>query len=267
MSQAAQGKFMRFEASHPAIDGSIHEIDFSLKPVTDESGRILYLIPEGRDITERKRAEEALRETERRLEDIINFLPDATFAIDYDGRVIAWNRAIEEMTGVRAEEMLGKNNYEYAIPFYGERRPILIDLVMMQDQRVLNNYLAVKKNGDALTAETNQSHMGGKDLCLWGKSILFKNSRGEVIGAIESIRDITDRKMVEIALEKSRNIYRAIFETTGAATIIIGRDTTIVLANSGFAKLSGFSIDELEGKKSWTEFVFSDDLESDGTVS
>ena len=67
--------------------------------------------------------------TQRRLTDIINFLPDATLVIDGEGHVIAWNRAIEEMTGIPAEEMLGKGDYEYAIPFYGERRPILVDLV------------------------------------------------------------------------------------------------------------------------------------------
>ena len=141
------------------------------------------------------------------------------------------------------------------------QRPILIDLVMMREQGPLNNYTAVQTNGDALTAETSLARVGGKDTCLWGKSVRFKNSLGIVVGAIESIRDITDRKMVEIALENSLNLYRAIFETTGAATIIINSDTTIILANSGFAKLSGFTIDELEGKKSWTEFVNCEDLE------
>ncbi len=230
-------------------------------PIYDENRRVIGLTVYVIEITERKRAEDELRETERRLEEIINFLPDATFAIDYEGRVIAWNRAIEEMTSIKAEDMLGKGNYEYALPFYGERRPILIDLVMMQGQGALNNYSAVRKDGDALTAETDRARVGGKEVCLWGKSVLFKNSLGEVVGAIESIRDITDRKMVEIALKKSRNLYRAIFETTGAATIIVGSDTTIILANSGFAKFSGFSIDELEGKKSWTEFVTGEDLE------
>ncbi|HET6581234.1 MAG TPA: PAS domain-containing protein, partial [Methanoregula sp.] len=57
---------------------------------------------------------------------IIDFLPDATFVIDLDGRVIAWNNAMEALTGVPAEAMLGKGNYEYALPFYKERRPILI---------------------------------------------------------------------------------------------------------------------------------------------
>ncbi|NLW75770.1 MAG: response regulator, partial [Methanomicrobiales archaeon] len=70
---------------------------------------------------------EALWESEHRLSDIINFLPDATFAIDAQGTILIWNKAIEEMTGFKAHDMIGKTNYEYAIPFYGERIPILID--------------------------------------------------------------------------------------------------------------------------------------------
>ena len=51
--------------------------------------------------------------------EIIDFLPDATFVIDIEGRVIAWNHAMEELTGVSAESMLGKGDYEYSLPFYG----------------------------------------------------------------------------------------------------------------------------------------------------
>ena len=82
-----------------------------------------------RNITDRKRAEDALKNSEKRLSDIIDFLPDAMFAIDTGGRVIAWNKAIARMTGILSEDMLGKGDHEYSLPFYGERRPILIDLV------------------------------------------------------------------------------------------------------------------------------------------
>ncbi len=73
-----------------------------------------------RDITTRKKAEIALKEREKILQDIIEFLPDATFVIDRRGKVLAWNRAIEEMTGIEKEKMLGEGDYVYAIPFYGE---------------------------------------------------------------------------------------------------------------------------------------------------
>lgn len=59
--RVAGGEFVRFEATHRARDGSLHFIDFSLKPVKDEKGSVIYLIPEGRDITERKKTEDALR--------------------------------------------------------------------------------------------------------------------------------------------------------------------------------------------------------------
>ena len=69
------------------------------------------------DITESKQAEEALRENRTRLEDIVTFLPDATLAIDKEKRIIIWNKAIEEMTGVPAAAMMGKGNHAYSIPF------------------------------------------------------------------------------------------------------------------------------------------------------
>jgi len=87
-------------------------------------------------IQERIRAEEAEQESRKRLADILGFLPDAMFAIDNDGRVIAWNDAIERMTGVVAKDMIGKGDHEYSIPFYGDRRPILIDLDLMEDDEV-----------------------------------------------------------------------------------------------------------------------------------
>ena len=87
-----------------------------------------------RDISERRMAEDALREANRRLDTIVEFLPDATFMINNNGQVAAWNNAIEAMTGISRNEMLHKGNNEYAIPFYGDRRPILIDLVMSSSE-------------------------------------------------------------------------------------------------------------------------------------
>ena len=69
------------------------------------------------DYTEKIRAEERLKESEQRMFDIIDFLPDATFAVDQEGIVIAWNRAMEEMTGIIAEKMAGRGDCEYSLPF------------------------------------------------------------------------------------------------------------------------------------------------------
>lgn len=79
-----------------------------------------------RDITERKQTEDVLRANRKQLTDVIEFLPDATFAIDKEGRIIIWNNAIEDMTGIPAVKMIGNGGYAYTKPFYGEARPMIL---------------------------------------------------------------------------------------------------------------------------------------------
>jgi PAS domain S-box-containing protein len=155
------------------------------------------------DITEYKRKEEALRESERRLADIIDFLPDATLAIDRRGKVIAWNRAMEEMTGVKAPDMLGKGDYEYALPFYGMRRPILLDLVLKPDKEIEQSYYSIlEKEKDLLIVEKWIPFLHRRRTFIYAKASPLYDGRGNIMGAIESIRDITERKHAEEALEK-----------------------------------------------------------------
>jgi PAS domain S-box-containing protein len=241
--------------------GTPYNIEFKIRRQTDGQLFDIHSIAEFdprkkivfgviHDITEQKLAEEELRETEQRLGDIVDFLPDATFAIDKSGRVIIWNRAIEEMTGVKARDILGKGNYEYALPFYGERRPILIDLIMMEDPGVLTkNYSVLKKDGNAITAETNHAFVGGKYVYLWGKAILFKNTHDEVVGAIESIRDITKRKEVEESLKKSERNYRVFVENIQDCLYQSDLHGLLIFASPSLARLLGYStVEELYGE-------------------
>jgi len=154
------------------------------------------------DITVRKRAEEKLRESERFLADVIDFLPDATFVIDSGGKVIAWNRAMEEMTGVPAGEMIGRGDLEYALPFYGERRPILIDLALKPDPRFEGTYVTTERQDTILVGEAYMPALKGGQRYLHGTASILRDSAGNVIGAIESIRDITERRRMEEALRK-----------------------------------------------------------------
>ncbi|MBI4765350.1 MAG: PAS domain S-box protein [Deltaproteobacteria bacterium] len=152
-----------------------------------------------KDITEKKAAEDALRQSEQLRADIINFLPDATFAIDYQGRIIAWNRAIENLTGIASHEVIGKADYEYALAFYGERKPILIDKALHPSIPVEERYLSFISDKDFLLAETELIYQG-RNITLWCKAALMKDAKGKVVGAIESLRDITALKETNTAL-------------------------------------------------------------------
>ncbi len=97
---------------------------------------------------------ETLTAINLQLNAVIEFLPDATFAIGIDGKVIAWNRAIEEMTGASKEDMIGQGDYAYAVPFHGERRPHLADLLDKSDGDLEAKFQSVKRKGGILFAET-----------------------------------------------------------------------------------------------------------------
>jgi len=198
------------------------------------------------DVTERKQAEEALRESERRLTDIIDFLPDATLAIDRQGKVIAWNRAIEEMTGVKAHEMLGKGDYEYALPFYAVRRPILLDLVLKPDKKIERSYYSIlEKQKDLLIVETWVPYLKWRKAFLWAKASPLYDSRGDIVGAIESIRDITERKQLEELLRMSEETYRQLFATVPDAIFMFDADTRqFIDANESALRLYGYSREE-----------------------
>jgi PAS domain S-box-containing protein len=154
------------------------------------------------EIEDRNRADKALRDSERRLSDIIEFLPDATFVIDCDGKVIAWNKSMEAMTGIPAKDMMGKGNYEYAVPFYGRRRPILIDLVLSADEGMEKHYAGIQRRGDILFGESYMPRRADRkeNIYLAGTAAPLFDSQGNLVGAIESIRDITERKRAEEAL-------------------------------------------------------------------
>jgi len=160
------------------------------------------------EIEERLRAEEALKKSEKQFADIINFLPLATFAIDREGRVIIWNRAMEELTGTDARDMIGKGDYEYAIPFYGERRPLLIDLLLSSDEGIEQTYTIITREKNAIIAEAMLPLQKGGYVHLWGKASHVYDDQGSVIGAIESIKDITERKQIEANLRHSEARYR-----------------------------------------------------------
>jgi diguanylate cyclase (GGDEF)-like protein/PAS domain S-box-containing protein len=165
-------------------------------------GSIVGMARIGEDITERRIAEEKLHAAHRQLLDIIEFLPDATFVVDSNKKVIAWNKAIEEMTGVPKKDVIGKGEYVYAQAFYGEKKPVLIDLIFSDAEIVKKHCKFIEQKGNMLYAEFYvQSVFGGKGALLWATASPLFDSNGNFVGAIESIRDITKRKEMEQQLQ------------------------------------------------------------------
>lgn len=163
---------------------------------------------------EHRRLDQKLHSAHQRLQDIIDFLPDATFVVDKGGTVVAWNRAMEKMTGVSKEQMLGQGNYAYSEVFYGERRSTLIDLVKSQESEPERAFTEIDENSHALFAELYMPGLyGGKGAYVSAKASPLFDRKGNFSGAIESIRDISDQKEAEEQLEASNRELEAFVYT------------------------------------------------------
>jgi PAS domain S-box-containing protein len=146
-----------------------------------------------------------LQVAHQQLIDIIDFLPDATLVVDNQKTVIAWNHAMESMTGVRKKDMLGKGNYEYALAFYGERRPMLVDIVTEPQEEFEKRYAHIEKRPDGtLAGESYILNLKGDVLYFFGTAAPLYDNKGNLVGAIESVRDITSRKQAEDELKQHR---------------------------------------------------------------
>jgi PAS domain S-box-containing protein len=179
-----------------------------------------------------RQSKEELVSLNQRLNDIIELIPDPTFVIDKDNKVVHWNRAIEELTGVRKEEVLGKSDYSYAIPFYGEKRPMLLNLMDCDQETLKQKYSNIKRVNDKIYAEFSGQPKNLYDKTFfWGAAAPLHDSYGNQFGAIEVIKDITEAKKREIALIESEKKARIVMDTNQDIILLMKTDGTILDCN------------------------------------
>ncbi|OPX69509.1 MAG: sensory histidine kinase AtoS [Methanoregulaceae archaeon PtaB.Bin056] len=236
--------------------------DFYLQKGGDPKVQFAELAHKVRQAIGKRRAEQSLIESKKRLADIIDFLPDATFAIDREGSVIAWNRAMEEMTGTPAVAVLGRGNQVYSRAFYGTLRPMLIDLVLSPDQEFeREHYHFTQRNGTFLTAETTVERENGSTTHFWGKACRLYDEDGNLVGAIEAIRDITERVVAEAEIREKTRELDLFFQNAIDLLCIADTDGYFRKLNPEWERTLGYPLDELEGR-SFMEFVHPDDRAS-----
>jgi PAS domain S-box-containing protein len=162
-----------------AIEALNTGADFYLQKGGEQKSQFVELEHKIQNAIDRKKTHDELRESQQRMADIINFLPDATFAIDLQNRVIAWNRTMEEMTGIPREEILGKDNHTYATALAGEDRPLLLDFIVNKDEEIGKYYPKIDAQGDKILSEVWSPSMNkGSGAYLWLVASPFYDSSG-----------------------------------------------------------------------------------------
>jgi len=217
---------------------------FSIKssPIFDADGEIIKFVDLMRDITEMKRAEEMLAK-------IIDGSSISSFVIDENRRVTHWNTAIEALTGIKREEVIGTDKQWRA--FYSEKRPTLADLITDgASAEEIESYYQGKCQRSALINGAYEAEDFFPELGRNGKWLHFtaspiKNRTGEIIAVIETLHDITERKKAERALQESEKSYRELFEVALDAIWVNDFKGNILKANKATERLTGLSSREL----------------------
>lgn len=228
-------------------------LDVNIWPVY-KNGKPIAVRGIARNVSDRKLRETNLRVSEKRLASFIEYLPDATMAIDLNGRVVVWNQAMVELTGVKAEDMLGKGDYEYGLAFYDKRRPIMVDLVLRPEE-VKQYYSIIEVDRYTIISEFDTPRLRGEGHYLWGQAMPWYDSDGNLIGAIESLRDITERykrrhelQESEDEVKKQRQHLIALLDNLGSPICTFGTDFQITLVSTDFATILEYDKKELFGK-------------------
>lgn len=160
------------------------------------------------EIVRCKQVEAALRDQDYRLSEILLGYPTPQFVIDGNHRVVFWNRALEAYSGIKASEIVGTNRHWQA--FYSSERPCLADFLVDNAESGISLWYEGKCSQSKLLPDCYECtdffpDLPGEGKWLHFKAVKMKDVNGVTIGAIETLNDITDRKLAENKLQHAYN--------------------------------------------------------------
>ncbi len=199
-----------------------------------ENGKIVGEFGIARDVTSRRKYEDELQRISTTLQALIQAIPDLVYLKDVDRRYIVVNNAFERFTGLKGEEIAGKQD-ENILPFD------LAEQCRKSDEITLRNGVPVR------VEEYTVNEQGEKRYFDTIKVPIFDRS-GKIAGLIGVSRDITERKLIEEKLREQEELYRSIVENSHDGIAIIDENFKIAYANNVLAEILGYSKDEIVGQ-------------------
>ena len=231
---------------------------FTATLMRNNDGEIVGAVETLEDITDQKLAEEALRESQQRLYQILEGSPIASFVIDRDHQVIFWNRALEELSRIRADDVVGTDQHWRA--FYGSKRPCMADLIIDEKLAEVKKWYAGKGHPSKLLKEAFEATDFFADLGEGGRWLRFtaaaiRNSQGALVGAVETLEDITEQKTAEQALKESEQRLHSILQGSTIPAFVIGKDHRVLFWNKALEELSRIPAKKILGtNQHWRAF-------------
>ena len=184
---------------YAAIEALNNGADFFMKKGEEVQSQLFDLVRMIQNAVDRRNIGRGPGTTQKILSDAFNFFQEAAYVIDREGKVIVWNEGMAALSGVNQENMLGKGDWQYAIPFFGYKVPMLSDLIFQDDATIMENkYSIIEKDKGTVTAWTKAIPEEGRQIALWMKSAALYDSKGSFIGVMGKVRDITEEMDAEL---------------------------------------------------------------------
>jgi PAS domain S-box-containing protein len=229
-ARALAGEQVIYEWSM-AADGEEHYFQTSLSPIRDQSGKVTGLVGVGRDSTERKRAGEALLESEERYRELVENARDIIYTHDLMGNYTTVNKAAEQITGYSREEALKMNLAQTVAPEYLEISRQMIARKLAGEKETVYDLEIIAKDGHRVKVEVNTR-------------LVFQD---DVPVAIQGIaRDVTERKLAEDDLRKQKEILQKVFDHIPIMIALFDEDGRVKLVNREWERTLGWSMAEIE---------------------
>lgn len=202
-----------------------------LVPIINLEKNVETIIGIGRDITERKQSEEALRESEMKYRTLIETSPDGISLMNKSGQILFANNRKAQMFGYTdVEEIIGTSAFDMFVPEHVEKAFAVQNHLMKVGFIADVEFMMQRRDGSRFVAEITAS--------------VVRDAEGSIVGIMDVMRDITERKQAE---EQLRKLSRAI-DQSPSAIIITDVEGNIEYVNPRFANLTGYEFAEVEGK-------------------
>lgn len=191
IAQAAQGEFIRYEVDVQGAGNQIITIDFSLRPILDETGRVKWLIPEGRDISDLKRSQEDLQQSQKHYANLAEAAPVGIFQTDAEGNCCYVNEKWCQIAGLSAAAVMGTG---WVVGLHPDDRP-----------QVADEWYRTAKANELFHMEYRFQSPSGQVTWVLGQAVSETDINGQINGYIGTISDITHRKQAEVELNQYKS--------------------------------------------------------------
>ncbi|MDI6868016.1 MAG: PAS domain S-box protein [Coprothermobacterota bacterium] len=241
-----EGEIRGYESAWKRRDGSVLYVQESARAIRDSNGKTLYYDGMVENITERKLAEEALKESERRYHALAEISPVGIFQADARGSTTYVNPKWCEISGLSKEEALGEGWLKAVHP--DER------------EEVRKGWIEATREGRPSRAEYRFLRPDGKISWVIGQAVPERNEKGEVLGYVGTITEITERKLMEKTLSNEKTKFEALAESAPFGMALISQEGKWMYVNPKFSEITGYGIGDISDGKTWFKKAFPDPL-------